>query len=197
MNVFISHNKTDKETARFLAVALVEQGANVWFDEWQLRPGDSITGGIEAGLSSADVFVLVWSNDASLSRWVGTEVRAYLRRRVDDESLRIVPVMLDDTPLPTLVADYRGFAFDDTTSPNTIAFEFTGSPSDVELARRLQNRLMDLTANHCGAGDPLPYIICPSCGSANLKRSAATDYRRGDTYYVIECEDCKWSDLSQ
>lgn len=197
MNVFISHNKEDKETARFLAVALVEQGANVWFDEWQLRPGDSITGGIEAGLSSTDVFVLIWSSDASLSKWVGTEVRAYLRRRVDDESLRIVPVMIDTTPLPTLVADYRGFFLDHTTSPNTIAFEITGRPPDVELARRLQNRLLELTSNHCSSGDPLPYIICPSCGSSKLKRSTATDHARDEVYYVIECEDCKWSDWSQ
>ncbi len=197
MNVFISHNKADKETARFLAIALVEQGANVWFDEWQLRPGDSITGGIEAGLSSSDVFVLVWSSAASLSKWVGIEVSAYLRRRVDDESLRIVPVMIDASPLPMLIADYRGFILDKTTSPNTIAFEIIGEPSDIELARRLQNRLMELTSNHCGVGDPLPYIVCPSCGSSNLKRSSATDYERDEIYYVIECEECKWSDCSQ
>ncbi len=197
MNVFISHNKADKETARFLAIALVEQGENVWFDEWQLRPGDSITAGIEDGLSSADIFLLVWSSAASFSKWVGTEVRAYLRRRVDDDSLRIVPIMVDATPLPTLVADYRGFTLDNTVSPNTIAFEITGKPSDIELARRLQNRLLNLTSDHCDAGDPLPYIICPSCGSSNLKRSSATDYERGDVYYVIECEDCKWRDWSQ
>ena len=156
MHVFISHNKVDKETALFLAVALEEQGANVWFDDWQLLPGDSIIGGIEAGLSNADVFILVWSSNASISKWVGTEVRAYLRRRVDDESLRIVPVMIDATPLPTLVADYRGFILDHVTSPYIIAFEITGKPSDDERARRLQNRLMELTANHCCAEDPLP-----------------------------------------
>jgi hypothetical protein len=33
MHVFISHNKVDKETALFLAVALEEQEANVWFDD--------------------------------------------------------------------------------------------------------------------------------------------------------------------
>lgn len=197
MNVFISHNMADKETARFLAVALVEQGANVWFDEWQLRPGDSITGGIEAGLSRSDVFVLVWSSDASLSKWVGAEVRAYLRRRVDNESLRIVPVMIDTTPLPALVADYRGFMFDQKMSPNAIALEITGRPSDVELTRRLQNRLTELTSNLCDDEDPLPYLICPSCGSSHLKRSSLFDDERDEGYYVIECEDCKWSDWSQ
>jgi hypothetical protein len=197
MNVFISHNKADKEIARFLAVALVEQGENVWFDEWQLRPGDSITGGIEEGLSLSDVFLLVWSSSASCSKWVGTEIRAYLRRRVDDESLRIVPVLVDATPLPSLIADYRGFVLDETVSPDTIAFEITGKPSDIEIARRLQNRLLKLTLDYCDDGDPLPYIICPSCGSSSLKRSSAMDSRRDEVYYVIECEDCKWSNWSQ
>jgi hypothetical protein len=197
MNVFISHNKADKEIARLLAVALVEQGESVWFDEWQVRPGDSIIGGIEAGLSSSDVFLLVWSSSASLSKWVGVEVSAYLRRRVEDESLRIVPVMVDATPLPTLVADYRGFIFDQTVSPNTIAFEITGKPSDIKIARLLQNRLMKITSDHCDARDPLPYIICPSCGSANMKRSSTMDYERDEVYYIIDCEDCNWSDWSQ
>lgn len=195
MTAFISYNKADKETARLLAVALVGQGINVWFDEWQIRPGDSITGGIEIGLSNADIFVLVWSREASKSKWVGTEIRAYLRRRVDDESLRIVPVLMDEAPLPTLAADYKGFNVDSETSLNTIAFEITGKPSEIELARRLQRRLMELTVSHCGDDDPLPHIICPLCGSSNLKRSTTTD--RDEIYYVIECEDCKWNDWSQ
>lgn len=61
MLVFVSHNKSDKATARLLASALVETGVNVWFDEWSLRPGDSIVGGIENGLAECDVFVLIWS----------------------------------------------------------------------------------------------------------------------------------------
>src|SRR5258708_17867989 len=82
MLAFISHNKADKTTARLLAVELVQTGMNVWFDEWNLRPGDSIIGGIEKGLSGCDVFVLIWSRSAQKSNWVDTEVRAVLNRRV-------------------------------------------------------------------------------------------------------------------
>jgi len=195
MNVFISHNKIDKETARFLAIALVEQGANVWFDEWEIRPGDSITGGIEAGLSNADTFVLVWSKNASKSKWVGTEIRAYIRRRVDDESLRIVPIVLDGTSLPALVADYSGFFIDRKTSLNTIAFEITGRQSDIEIARRLHQRISELALKHCGPEDPLPYIICPSCGSEQLRRTSSTDEERDEIYFSIGCENCEWKDF--
>jgi hypothetical protein len=86
---------------------LVAQGEDVWFDEWEIRPGQSLTGGIEEGLAGSDAFILVWSGAAHASRWVGTELRAYIRRRVDDNSLLVIPLMLDRTPLPVLVADFQ------------------------------------------------------------------------------------------
>ena len=193
MKVFISHNKADRVTARMLAIALVEQGVDVWFDEWEIRPGDSITGGIEAGISDADVFVLVWSKSASKSNWVDTELRAILRRRVDDATLKIVPVIIDDTPLPALVADYRGFDLKEGMSLESIAAQLTGCAPDIEIARRLQDRLMELTASYASPGDPLPYLICPNCGSGKLERHEAWDEKRGDRYLVITCKDCKWS----
>ena len=192
VKVFISHNKADKISSRLLAIALVEQGIGVWFDEWEIRPGDSIVGGLESGLSDSDVFMLVWSAHASTSNWVGTEIRAYLTRRVSDDSLRIVPILLDDTPLPALVAEYRGFVFTEKT-PEQIAAEIAGPTADQEVARLLQNRLLDLTWGRGTGGDPLPYLVCPRCGSTKLRRYQAND-ARGDSYYCIECEACKWHD---
>lgn len=91
MKVFVSHNKADKSTARLIAMGIVEHGEDVWFDEWDIRPGESIVGGIEKGITECDVFVIVWSESAAKSKWVGTELRAIVRRRVDVENLRIVP----------------------------------------------------------------------------------------------------------
>ena len=56
--------QSDKSTARLLVMALVEQGEDVWFDEWEIRPGESITGGIEEGVSTCDAFILIWSESA-------------------------------------------------------------------------------------------------------------------------------------
>lgn len=197
MRVFVSHNKADKESARALATRLVEQGVDVWFDEWEIRPGDSITGGIEKGLSEADVFVLLWSKKAQKSNWVGTEVRAFLRRRVDNDGLRIVPLMTDATPLPALVADYRGFDLSGETTLEEVVAEMTGNPRDVEVAQRLQAKLIELTDSNAASGDPFPYLVCPTCAGTNFKRSTVTDYERDDNYYVINCEDCGWGDWTQ
>jgi len=197
MKVFISHNKADKTSARALAVLLVEQGVDVWFDEWEIGPGESITGGIERGLSECDVFVLLWSAAAHASNWVGTEVRAFIRRRVDDDGLRIIPLMIDGTSLPALVADYRGFDLSGGTSLDEVAAELTGAPRDLEIARRLQAKLLELTASHASGGDPLPYLVCPTCACTELKRGTYEDPSRDDLYYYIECTECGWTDWSQ
>ena len=124
------YNKADRETARTLAIALVEQGMGVWYDEWDIAPGTSITGGIEIGLASSTAFILLWSAPAAASNWIKTETSAYLRRRVDDQSLRVIPIMLDDTPLPALVADYSGFKLGDDTNLVHVASRIAGTCSD-------------------------------------------------------------------
>lgn len=196
MKVFISHNKADKEAARTLAMLLVEQGVDVWFDEWEIRPGDSIVGGIEGGLQDAEVFILLWSKAAQASEWVGMETRAFIRKRIDETGMRIVPLMMDDTKLPPLVADYRGFDLSDGAALEGVVEALTGQPRDIEVAQRLQRKLNEITALHT-KGDPLGYLVCPSCGSDKLKRSSATDPARDDTYYMVDCEECEWSDWTQ
>jgi hypothetical protein len=151
VRAFISHNTADKTTARALAALLVAQGQNVWFDEWEIRPGQSLTGGIEEGLATCDAFILIWSEAAQASKWVGTETRAYLRRRVDDDKLLVIPIMADKTPLPLLVADYRGFDISDgKTTLEDAAEQIAGKPGVVELAQILQTKLNSLSTEHTG-----------------------------------------------
>lgn len=178
-------------------MALVEHGESVWFDEWTILPGESLTGSIEDGLSNSDVFILLWSKDAAASKWVGTELRAYIRRRVDDESLRIIPIMIDDTPLPTLVADYRGFLAKSRKSFGTIAAQVCGDPSEAALFRRLKARIDELTYDDQASGDPLPFKRCPQCGEDDFERRCLTDEQRDETYYVITCKHCDWSEWAQ
>jgi hypothetical protein len=72
------------------------------------------------------------------------ELRAFLQRRVADNALKIIPIMMDDTPSPILIADYRGIRVERDKSLDEIAEQITGKPADKELIRRLQNSLLDL-----------------------------------------------------
>jgi TIR domain len=195
MRIFISHNKADKANARLIATLLVSQGENVWFDSWELQPGDSIAGGIEEGLGQADTFLLLWSREASKSNWVGAEYRGFLQRRMNDTGLRIIPVGLDGTPFPILVADYQGFFLTPETSIGEIVLEITGNRGDVEIAQILQaklNHMMRLDKSH---GDPLPWIVCPICSGANLNRSCQSNDRT--TILIVECADCGWQQWTE
>ena len=195
MKVFISHNKADEPSARALAVLLIEQGVGVWFDEWEIGVGQSIVGGIEQGLGNSNVFMLLWSEQAQRSKWVGTELHAFLRRRVENDGLKIVPLMLDATPLPVLVADYRGFDLSSGTSLGQVVAALTGHPRNIEVAVLLQQKLIELMSNASDPRDPLPYLVCPCCASPDLKRSGFTNPRNGDAHYEIKCQ-CGWGEAA-
>ena len=195
MQVFLSHNANDKADARLLATALVERGVSVWFDEWSIRPGESITAGIEAGLEGADVLVVVWSVNAAASNWVSSELRAYLHRRNADASLRIVPVMADETSLPLLLADYSGFRISRPDDYASVADALTGPRSEVAVAKILQRRLCDLADNHVPEGSPHRYLVCPQCGSSELKHLAFFDWYKERMCFAVSClaNGCKFN----
>ena len=41
-DVFLSHSSDDKNIVRDIANRLKDDGVRVWFDEWEIQPGDSI-----------------------------------------------------------------------------------------------------------------------------------------------------------
>ncbi|MBV9613321.1 MAG: toll/interleukin-1 receptor domain-containing protein [Acidobacteriaceae bacterium] len=52
MRCFLSHNKADKPIARSIGSHLQLSGIEVWFDEWEIRAGDSIPGKLNDGLAA-------------------------------------------------------------------------------------------------------------------------------------------------
>ena len=55
--VFISHSTLDADWARSFAQALKQRGVAVWFDEFDVRPGESLPDALESGLRGSDTFV--------------------------------------------------------------------------------------------------------------------------------------------
>ena len=82
-DVFLSHSAKDKAVVRPLAERLRADGLKVWFDEWVLKPGDSIPAKIEEGLERSRVLVLCMSAHAFGSDWaqLARPAVASLRRR--------------------------------------------------------------------------------------------------------------------
>lgn len=105
MKVLISHSSVDKEKARRIAEALKEHDLDVWFDNWELDAGDSLTAKIEAGLADASVLVAILSRASLQSSWVRAEINAFLNRTMSERGIRIVPVLLENVEVPPLLRD--------------------------------------------------------------------------------------------
>ena len=75
-DLFISHATEDKDGfVRPLAQALSEAGVKVWYDEFSLRLGDSLTRSIDQGLAGSAFGLLVISPHFLKKQWTEYEYR--------------------------------------------------------------------------------------------------------------------------
>src|SRR5258705_9875916 len=98
-DVFISHSTKDKQVVRAIAERLRADGLRVWFDDWQLRVGDSIPAKIEEGLEHSRVLLLYMSANAFGSDWAQLESGTFRFRDPLNKERRFIPLRLDDAPI--------------------------------------------------------------------------------------------------
>jgi hypothetical protein len=98
-DVFLSHSTKDKEVVRPLAERLRADGVEVWFDEWEIKPGDSIPAKIEEALERSRVLVLCMSANAFGSDWAQLESGTFRFRDPLNQERRLLPLRLDDAKI--------------------------------------------------------------------------------------------------
>jgi hypothetical protein len=199
--VFLSHNKWNREIAEELGLHLQFCGARVWFDEWEMRAGDSVPGKLNEGLDAFTEFVLIWSEQASRSDWVRAELEAAISRSLDGTRARVIPLRLDATPLPALLSRLKWIDHRDAAGHNLadVAREILGMQRERDYRRAVQ-RFLDSqeieVREFAGYG---PMVGCPRCGAAadQLEAWGQTDYERDDQYVGARCRECGWQDGSE
>ena len=105
-DVFLSHSAQDKVVVRSLAERLRDEGLRVWFDDWELKPGDSIPAKIEAGLEHSRVLVFCMSAQAFGSDWAQLESGTFRFRDPLNQQRRFIPLRLDDAPIRGSLAQF-------------------------------------------------------------------------------------------
>ncbi|MFZ2631961.1 MAG: glycosyltransferase [Desulfosalsimonadaceae bacterium] len=106
-DVFLSYSAKDMAVVRPLAERLRKDGLRVWFDEWIIKPGDSIPAKIEDGLEHSRLLVLCMSANAFGSDWAQLETGTFRFRDPLNKERRFIPLRLDDTPIKGSLAQFR------------------------------------------------------------------------------------------
>ncbi len=89
-DVFISHASEDKDmVVRPLAIALREEGLKVWFDEFELRIGDSLRRKIDKGLANSRFGIVVLSKDFIRKGWTNYELDGIITKSVTNEQIML------------------------------------------------------------------------------------------------------------
>lgn len=115
---FISHASEDKEEiVRELAEALVESNFKVWYDEFELKIGDSLRKKIDNGLSKSKYGIVIISPSFVKKNWPEYELNGMVAREMNghkvilpiwhkvtkDEVLKFSPTLADKMALNTSI----------------------------------------------------------------------------------------------
>lgn len=98
-DVFLSYSSKDRPIVLPLAQRLQKDGLRVWFDESQIRPGDSIPAKIEEGLENSRILIFCMSANAFGSDWTQLESQTFRFRDPLNKDRRFIPLRLDDAPI--------------------------------------------------------------------------------------------------
>lgn len=91
--IFLSHASEDKDTvARPLAIALKNYGFDVWYDEFELKIGDSLTQKINEGLASCTHGIVILSKSFFAKKWTIKELNALNSKSIESGYPVILPI---------------------------------------------------------------------------------------------------------
>lgn len=91
-DVFISHASEDKErVVRPLARALINQGLKIWYDEFELKIGDSLRRKIDGGLAKSRFGIVVLSKDFFKKGWTNYELDGIISKANTGEQV-LLPI---------------------------------------------------------------------------------------------------------
>lgn len=144
--IYLAHASEDKEMVRPLAEALMANGVEVWFDEWEIEPGESLRQKMEEGLLGMTHFVVMLTPTALTKKWVSMEIDVGMVQKVGGES-HFVPLLVGVEPkdLPPFLRTMLGVRFD---------------PSSPEQVKDLFDRLHGVSRKP--ALGPAPQYVRPA-----------------------------------
>jgi len=203
-DVFISHASEDKETfVRPLAIALRKLGVTVWYDEFSLRIGDSLSRSIDKGLAGSVFGIVVISPSFIVKPWPEYELRGLVAREIHedrvilpiwhgvtrDKILDFSPSLADKVAINTAGLDAGDVAIQvlREVRPDLYAKHPRGELERIangEALSELQEEIERIRDELNATQEELSEYRCPHC-NATLKIGSKTD-----SGSLRKCEHC-------
>jgi|GEM_PF-5631751 len=174
-DAFISYSSEDKKSvARPLAFNLAKRGYRVWFDEFDLKPGDSIRRSIDAGLRESRMAILIIGRTFFQKEWVQYELNGLLQLEISTGQPRILPVWHEITLNDVL--EVSPSLADKVACNSADGIEVVGASLSRALGKPLH------PPRTCGQQE-LWRDICPSCG-----KPSGIFFNKSGTW--LDCPSC-------
>ena len=131
-DIFISYAKEDKEVIALpLAETLSKRGYKVWYDEFALSVGDSLTASIDKGIGSAKYGIVILSKSFFQKNWTNFEYVALTYKNVQNPG-KLLPIWYNVT-----CEDVQKFS---TSLANIHAIIYNGQ-SIKEIVKQLEYKI--------------------------------------------------------
>jgi len=104
VNIFLSHSSAQKDIAEGICFALQAAGHDVFFDREDLPSGQSYDKRIAEAIDGCELFVFLISPESVKKRHYALTELKVARRKWDNPSGRVLPVMVVPTPLENVPA---------------------------------------------------------------------------------------------
>ncbi|MFC8348143.1 hypothetical protein [Streptomyces sp. NPDC057280] len=172
MRAHLSYQPQDERQASSLAAALSRAGADI------VRSADA-----DSDAAGTDAVVLLWSYAAQA---------AGAATRVEGE--RVVPVRLDDCPLPPLLSRLPqvrlAVGVTDTAAAAIARLALTGTSAG---GQRTEPELPVVISDFGPLGQ---YETCPRCGAGSdrLRPYVTVDHHHDRALRLVICGSCGWQD---
>jgi len=96
-DIFLSHASEDKEAfVTPLYLKLIDHNIKAWYDDFEIKLGDSIRESIDEGLKNSKFAIVVLSKNYFTKSWTSNELNAYFALDSKDAK-RILPIWYDVT----------------------------------------------------------------------------------------------------
>lgn len=173
--IFLSHAHQDSDFAHRLAADLHGYGFDIWIAPDSIRPGEQWVTAINRGLAESGIFLLVLTPNATRSRWVSGETDAAIHME-HQGYLQLLPLDLQPTPMPPLLATYQMISFRDAYKTGLERLLQTLRPQMMAQVARLYQELQ----GYIGQGN---WTAVEAAGSQI--QAQYPDYRETDQLLVL------------